>query len=140
VKEEETGVIPMTSFPFWKENTANYMRIGTAGGWVKASSGYSFKNTEKQVGKIIELLQTGKGLNTPSKAARFQWYDDLFLRVLYHQNKVGNKLFSEMYSKNTIQTIFEFLDEESNLTEEIKLINRFSKYPFLKALIKKALT
>jgi len=140
VEEVEAGVIPMTSFPFWKENTHNYMRIGTAGGWVKASSGYSFKNTEKQVAKIIELLQAEKGLDTPAKAARFQWYDDLFLRVLYHQNKVGNKLFTEMYNRNSIQSIFEFLDEESDITEEVKLINRFSKLPFLKALTKKALT
>lgn len=140
VEEEEAGIIPMTSFPFWKENTVNYMRIGTAGGWVKASSGYSFKNTEKQVANIVKLLQTGQGLNTPPKAARFQWYDDLFLRVLYHQNKLGNQLFSEMYNRNSIQSIFEFLDEESSITEEVKLINRFSKLPFLKALIKKAFT
>lgn len=48
VLETEKGVIPMTDYPFEKENSAYLTKIGTAGGWVKASSGYSFKNTEKK--------------------------------------------------------------------------------------------
>src|SRR5210317_807751 len=42
IKETEMGNIPMTTFPFHKYNTNTITKIGTAGGWVKPSSGYSF--------------------------------------------------------------------------------------------------
>ena len=43
--KKEQGNIPMTVFPFWKSNSKNVLHIGTAGGWTKASTGYTFKNT-----------------------------------------------------------------------------------------------
>lgn len=48
IAETEKGVIPMTDFPFHEDSTPKITKIGTAGSWVKASSGYSFKNTEKK--------------------------------------------------------------------------------------------
>ena len=36
--KSEYGVIPMTSYPFYKESTKNITKIGTAGGWVKPST------------------------------------------------------------------------------------------------------
>src|SRR5210317_487198 len=39
--ETEMGQIPMTTFPFHKFNTNKITKIGTAGGWVKGSTGYS---------------------------------------------------------------------------------------------------
>ena len=49
IKEIEEGVIPMSSYSFWKDNNDRYIKIGTGGGWVKSSTGYSFKNTERKV-------------------------------------------------------------------------------------------
>jgi len=47
IVEKEQGTIPMTSYQFWKHNTKNILNIGSAGGWTKASTGYTFKNTTK---------------------------------------------------------------------------------------------
>ncbi|HIC31036.1 MAG TPA: lycopene cyclase, partial [Flavobacteriaceae bacterium] len=41
--ETEIGKIPMTTFNFEPFNTSKITKIGTAGGWVKGSTGYSFK-------------------------------------------------------------------------------------------------
>ena len=49
IKKTEYGTIPMTTYPFYKNSTKNITKIGTAGGWVKASTGYSFKNCEKKI-------------------------------------------------------------------------------------------
>ena len=46
--EKERGSIPMTCFPFWKNNTVRLLNIGSAGGWTKASTGYTFKNADKK--------------------------------------------------------------------------------------------
>lgn len=134
ITETEQGVIPMSAYPFHKGNRKNYLKIGTGGGWVKASSGYSFKNTSTKIKQVIKNIREGKNLDYNLFNKRFQFYDRIFLSVLQNDNHLGAKLFEEMYQRNDIQRIFSFLDEESKLSEEISLINRFSKGPFLKAL------
>ena len=47
VINSESGVIPMTSYPFYRDSTKNITKIGSAGGWIKPSTGYSFMNCEK---------------------------------------------------------------------------------------------
>lgn len=49
IEETEMGQIPMTNFDFNAFNTKGITKIGTAGGWVKPSSGYSFKQDRKSV-------------------------------------------------------------------------------------------
>ena len=60
--KSEYGVIPMTSYPFYKESTKNITKIGTAGGWVKPSTGYSFKSCEKYSLKILKNIKEGKSI------------------------------------------------------------------------------
>jgi lycopene beta-cyclase len=134
IKETESGVIPMSSYRFDQFNTANYLRIGTAGGWVKASSGYSFKHAEKKSQKIAENLAKGKAANTGLSKARFKLYDRIFLNLLEEENHLGNEIFIQMYRKNNSRLIFRFLDEESNPFEELYLISRFRHAPFLRAV------
>ena len=57
ILEEEMGVIPMTDFPFHKKNNNTLTKIGTAGGWVKPSSGYAFKNCEKYASTVAENIK-----------------------------------------------------------------------------------
>ncbi|NNM15670.1 MAG: lycopene cyclase, partial [Bacteroidia bacterium] len=47
ILESEKGIIPMSNYPFHREHSDTITKIGTAGGWVKGSSGYSFKNAER---------------------------------------------------------------------------------------------
>lgn len=134
ITEIEQGVIPMSSFPFWKANRSNYLKIGTGGGWVKASSGYSFKNVEKKVAQLIENIKTNKALNHDLFEKRFRFYDAVLLNILFHHNELGVGIFEEMYTKNSTAEIFKFLDEETTFAEEIKIINKFKKAPFLKSV------
>jgi lycopene beta-cyclase len=136
VEETESGVIPMSTYPFWKKNREGYLKIGTAGGWVKASSGYSFMNTENKVTTIIENIKAKQPLDRGLFSKRFQWYDRIFLSILENENHLGNQIFQEMYTRNSIQQIFQFLDEESSLAEELKIISRFSSRPFIRALFR----
>ena len=140
VIETEMGKIPMSSYPFHIQNTSNYLKIGTAGGWVKASSGYSFKNTERTIEKVIHLLKENRSFKDLKISSKYQWYDELFLSVLAHENHKGAKLFSQMYGQNSIQEILAFLDEQSTLFQELKIISSFEKAPFLRALKRKYLS
>jgi len=133
--EIEYGEIPMTDYDFSKFNTPNIIKIGTAGGWVKPSSGYSFKATETYVSQIIAGLKKNK--LAVDKPKRFKFYDRLLLSILKHDNKIGGKLFFEMYKRPNINLLFKFLDEKTSFLEEIKLILQLPYMPFIKALVKK---
>ena len=139
IKSTEAGVIPMTDFPFDKSNSRKITKIGTGGGWVKPSTGYSFKNTEKRIAKIIENIKSGKlpGENLINK--KFRKYDAIFLDVLAQNNHKGEAIFSKFYTKNTPQDIFKYLDEETSVSEDIKIMLSLNNFDFVKSFFRKCL-
>ena len=136
IVETESGSIPMTNFPFETYSTKYITKIGTAGGWVKGSTGYSFKHSEKKVALIIANL---KAHNTPSKnlfKQKYKFYDKIFLKVLNDENEKGEWIFERFYSKNSVESMFKFLDEESSLFEELKIMKSLFSLAFIKAFFK----
>jgi lycopene beta-cyclase len=122
VIEKEFGVIPMTNrkFSFYENDLYN---IGTAGGQTKASSGYTFQFIQKQSQIIVDSLIKGSSLKQiPSTPKRFRFYDNTLLHILYHRKLKGKDVFSRMFKKNDPVQVLKFLDNESTLTEELKII------------------
>ena len=134
VTEEEFGVIPMTNYDFPRKK-GNIINIGTAGGQTKGSSGYSFNAIQKHSAAIVsELIASGKPfIQTPSK--RFLFYDSILLRILAKKTLPGSRIFTDLFQKNAPQSILRFLDNESSLTEELKIISSLPAMPFLAAAV-----
>ncbi|GGD27861.1 lycopene cyclase family protein [Hyunsoonleella pacifica] len=136
VIESEMGNIPMTTFPFDSYNTKNITKIGTGGGWVKPSSGYSFKHTEQKVAKIITNIKANKRPSHHLFKKKYKFYDKVFLKVLKDENHKGEWIFKQFYAKNDIETMFRFLDEESTFLEELKIMSSLFSWSFIKAFFK----
>ncbi|CAM4027766.1 lycopene cyclase family protein [Flavobacterium antarcticum] len=132
--EEEHGNIPMTCYPFWKHNTQNVLNIGSAGGWTKASTGYTFKNTTKKSKEVVRFLQNHSDFRKFHKDNKFWFYDLLLIDILFRRNEIGSTIFSSMFRKAKASLIFKFLDEETSLWEDLKVIWQCPKMPFLKAV------
>ncbi|WP_179334670.1 lycopene cyclase family protein [Winogradskyella costae] len=135
--EKERGNIPMTSFKFNELNSQHVLNIGTSGGWTKASSGYTFTNSAKKTKEIVSFLKNNQDLSQFSKQDKYSFYDLILLDVLAHHNKEGAALFSSMFKKTNIKTIFKFLDEESNLLEDVKIILSVPPTRFIQAFFKR---
>jgi len=133
VIDTEYGVIPMSNYPFHHLNTNQLTKIGTAGSWVKPSTGYSFKNAEKYSKKVLDNIKKGKKTSAGLIKTKFRKYDSIFLDVLLAKNDEGAKLFDQMYKKNKAKNIFKFLDEETFFLEELKIMSSFDLAPFAKA-------
>ena len=56
IKSHESGVIPM--FKYRENNSSNHIKIGTAGNWVKQSTGYSLQNCFKYSKEIVLLKKS----------------------------------------------------------------------------------
>lgn len=151
VVEEEFGVIPMTtrSFDFYKDGIFN---VGTAGGQTKASSGYTFQFIQKQSERIVRqlaqvpLTDSSSSANVrcilqeklqalPGDPRRFHFYDQVLLQVLGKGFWPGHKVFARLFQRNKASKIFRFLDNDSNLSEELSIISSLPTWPFLKGAI-----
>jgi lycopene beta-cyclase len=137
IEAQEKGVIPMSDFPFHQFSNQHVTKIGTAGGWVKPASGYSFKNAERYSHRIVTNIKNNRPPGIRVLNTLFRKYDMLFLDVLYHHNELGVGLFETMYGKNEAHQILAFLDEETTRWQEFKIINSFPRWPFMRALFKK---
>lgn len=139
IKEAESGIIPMTNvaFPFCKDGI---YYIGTAGGQTKPSTGYTFRFIQKQADEIVRQLAEGKSSLTVTKTKkRFLFYDSTLLHILSKKLLEGKIIFITLFKRNKATSIFKFLDNESSLMEEARLLNTLQKKIFLKAGIKELL-
>ena len=139
ITETEQGVIPMTSYKFWKQNSKNILHIGTVGGWTKASTGYTFKNTSKKTIQLITFLKTENDFTHFRKKTRFWWYDLLLIDVLSSHNHLGSKLFSTLFQRNSLKNVFRFLDEETSFIEDLRIMLSMPPLKFIVALFRRVL-
>jgi lycopene beta-cyclase len=135
IEEKEFGVIPMTNHRFPAHHN-NIINIGTAGGQTKASSGYTFRFIQKHSAEIVkQLISTGQPF-VPRMDKRFHFYDSTLLHILYHNTLPGKKIFTDFFKKNKPQQVLRFLDNESSVKDELKIISSLPVFPFLKAALK----
>ena len=138
ITEKEQGSIPMTCFPFWKKNTQKVLNIGTACGWTKASTGYTFKNSDKYSTRLVQFLEQGSNLKKFHHKTKFWFYDLLLLDILDRKNELGSSIFSSMFKRGNPALIFKFLDEETSVLEDIQVILKCPKRLFIKAIFHSA--
>jgi lycopene beta-cyclase len=139
ITEIEQGVIPMTSYKFWMQNSKNILHIGTVGGWTKASTGYTFKNTSKKTIQLIAFLKAENDFTHFRKKTRFWWYDLLLIDVLSSYNHLGSKLFSTLFKRNSLKNVFRFLDEETSFIQDLRIMLSMPPLRFIVALFRRVL-
>lgn len=135
ILDKEQGNIPMSSYPFWKNNTRNIINIGSSGGWTKASTGFTFRHSTKKAKKLVDFLESNSDFTKFHKKDKFWYYDLLFLDVLDKNNELGAAVFSSLFKKGDPALIFKFLDEETTFLEDLQVMLKCPRLPFIKALL-----
>jgi len=140
ITHEEFGVIPMSlaKFEASPKNKERIINIGTAGGYTKASSGYTFQFVQKHTELMIEALKHGKSpLIKPSfREKMFHWYDKTVLDVMLSKKMTGKEIFSIMFKKLAPEKILAFLGNESTFWQELKTMNSVPLIPFVSSALK----
>lgn len=136
ILETETGVIPMSDEPH-KENPApKIIRIGTAGGYVKSSTGYSFERTQRRLKSLVEDLeiQDSKLKIQDSKTKNWKIFlDSVLLNVLRSKKHAADDVFTLLFSQNKTKQVLKFLDEDTSLAEDLAIMRTVPRAPFAKA-------
>ena len=84
----------------------------------------------------MELLSKGKRPDVGSVNKRFKFYDSTFLNILANESVPGRKVFTRLFRNNDVAALLRFLNNESSIGEEIKIITSLPVWPFLKAGIR----
>lgn len=124
VLEDEFGVIPMTDEATDEFPSKHVVRIGTAGGSTNPATGYTFQGTQKRLQEIVSQLEkTGNPQLTSSWwQKRHLLYASVLLNVIKKKRYPIGDVFGQMYTKNKPETMFRFLDGESNIFQELRLM------------------
>jgi lycopene beta-cyclase len=133
--QEEEGNIPMTDAPFKKAN-GHTIHIGMAGGDTRSSTGFTFLNIQRRVETIVKKLEMGRNPGKSPLFDRFRWYDRVLLRVLEEKRYGGEQLFMRLFRKNPIQHILAFLQGDSRIIMEIKVMQTAPIKEFLISAIR----
>ena len=135
VMDEEFGVIPMTNHPFSK-GIKKLVNIGTAGGRTKGSSGYTFNFIQKHSVHLVHQLLNNKNMLGSVLIDKYRFYDSVLLQILYQNTLPGKQVFTDLFKNNPADKVLKFLDNETSLQEELKIISTLPTIPFLKAAVK----
>lgn len=135
IEDTEQGVIPMTNFSFPRKAGMHIMRVGTAGGMTKASTGFTFKNMQEDARQIVQQLEENV---TPfyrnKSAARFHFYDTLLLHILKYYPEDAPRIFEQLFRSNQATRVLAFLDEKTTLWQEAQMFMKLPWKPFLRSL------
>lgn len=137
IYETEKGAIPMSCYPFWNKNSKHVAYIGSAGGWTKASTGFTFSSSRKKAKALASNLTVDFDLRKIRYFNRFWFYDLLFVDVLYRSNEIGSVVFASLFKRLPAALILKFLDEETRFTEELRVFWSCPKWPFISALFRR---
>lgn len=121
IVEKELGSIPMTVYPFERNNTARITHIGSAGGWTRPSTGYTFKLSTDYSKKLVDQLAHSQK-PTAYLPARHRLYDAVMLELIGQNHALGADFFMRMYRLHPIARVFRFLDGRSSLREELLIM------------------
>ena len=130
---KEEGAIPL--FYTLCEKEENKINIGTAGGMTRLSTGYTFLNIQEHSKYIRENIENISNSLKFEINKKYQFLDDIFLRVLNENPEMMPDIFFKMF-KSSPKTVIKFLSNKSNFLEDLSIIFKMPKWTFVKALFR----
>lgn len=131
IKFCESGVIPM--FKIIEKNIKNCIKIGTAGNWVKQSTGYSLQNSFIYSKQIVDCIIKGKYPRI-NKNKIFNFLDNTFCKFIEKNPEQAKHFFEKFFKKNNPLIIVKFLTNTANLLETLKIILSLPKISLIKSV------
>lgn len=137
VTRKEMGVIPMEDRRYPPMFNDRVVNTGSVGGLTKPSTGYTFTRIHRHCAAIVQRLEKGeKPVVAGESSYRFRVYDMMLLYILEHQPKVAKKIFHDLFKRNPYDRVLTFLEEKTNLFQELAIFSTLPYTPFLHSIWK----
>ncbi|MGK5740473.1 lycopene cyclase family protein [Micromonospora sp. URMC 103] len=134
VREVENGVIPMTDGPFVTRPSPRVVRLGTAGGATRPSTGFTFSAMRRQAEQIASALAAGRPpVPAPAYPRRHRWMDAVALRALDRGRVGGPEFFDRLFDRNPAERVLRFLDGTTTAAEDLAVMRSTRPLPMVAA-------
>jgi lycopene beta-cyclase len=137
----ETGAIPMTDARFDRAAGGRVVRLGTAGGATRGSTGYTFSAMLRDGRAVADLVCAG-GLDgdaavrlPPPYPRRHRWMDAVQLRALDDGVVDGPRFFTDLFRRQPAQRVLRFLDGATTPLEELAVMSAAPTLPMTRAAV-----
>ncbi|MFH8484708.1 lycopene cyclase family protein [Streptomyces longisporoflavus] len=122
VRQSEQGVIPMTDARFPHRAGPSVLRIGTAGGATRPSTGYTFAAIQRQAGAIAAAWHEQGTLQAPpAHSRRSLAMDAILLRALSTGRVDGADFFTRLFGHVPLERLLRFLDGATRWDEDLRI-------------------
>lgn len=135
IEYTEKGVIPMEDRRYPARYCRNVWNMGTMGGLTKPSTGYTFTRIQQHTSAVAEALSRGQ--DPPDNIMspyRFRAYDMLLLYNLHRNPKTSVTIFRELFRNNRFDNILRFLEEDTWLHQDMRIMVTLPWMPFFRAI------
>ncbi|HET9075247.1 MAG TPA: lycopene cyclase family protein [Solirubrobacteraceae bacterium] len=120
VLRRESGLIPMTTFPFPTRRGPGFHVVGAGAGAVRPSSGYAFSRIQGHVSAVARAVAMGRPLPRRVSHPRYDLLDRVFLQALA-EDRAPEELF--LACAGVPGDVFaRFMTDTSTLAEEARLL------------------
>ncbi|MFJ5544058.1 lycopene cyclase family protein [Micromonospora chalcea] len=136
VREVEDGVIPMTDGPFESRPSPRVVRLGTAGGATRPSTGFTFSAMLRQADQVARALAAGRPpVPAPAYPGRHLWMDAVALRALDRGHVGGVEFFERLFDRNPPERVLRFLDGVTSPAEDLAVMRSSPLLPMTGAVL-----
>ncbi|CAH1001446.1 hypothetical protein LEM8419_02349 [Neolewinella maritima] len=119
VYHTEGGNIPMTTYDY-PRRTGNLIYIGLGGGAARPSTGYTFYGLQRQLMRLAAAFPDISATQVWPEKHRL--YDATLLRILEQRKLRGDEVFVNLFQRNPPARVLAFLNGESTLWQELRLM------------------
>jgi lycopene beta-cyclase len=139
----EQGALPL--WPRMPTPNTNMVRIGRAGGALRASTGYAFcaslHQSEKLAASLSAHVRSGSELQTWQApdlkgSALDAWMDEVLFRVLERDWRQAPRYFVDLFERVPADVLTRFLHGASSWQDRIAVMRALPPLPFLRAAAK----
>ncbi|MDJ0880082.1 MAG: lycopene cyclase family protein [Gammaproteobacteria bacterium] len=135
VLRRERGIIPMGLDPVRQALLPNWVRVGSGGGAIRASTGYAYKRIQNWSRLCARaLLKHKKILPHPQDPTSQSLMDQLFLKVIRNHPGLAPDLFLSLAQKVEPTALVRFLSDQPTSRDLWSVIFALPAGPFIKQL------
>lgn len=129
----EQGAIPMSDGIYPRRRSAHVIPIGAAAGAIRPATGYAFAAISRQTAAVDAALRAGRDpAPPPPLGRRHRVMDAVLLRALAAGRVDGARFFADLFARNSVTRVLDFLDGRSTLGQDLALGLRVPVPPMLR--------
>ncbi len=113
----ESGSLPMSSVTKKLHRAGSIILAGTAGGSMRASTGYAFHSIQRWADACCGSLLAGEAPVPPLRNRTLDFMDDIFLRALQQRDSSGAAIFCSLFKHTEPDALVRFLSGQPRIAD-----------------------